>query len=92
MVEFSREHNLPLHVCGKVIVAASDDEIPRLGALFERGQANGVPGLKVLDREQLRDIEPHCAGSEAIYVAGTAITDYTAVCRKYAEMIASQQH
>jgi (S)-2-hydroxyglutarate dehydrogenase len=90
MAEFCREHNLPLQVCGKVIVAASDDEIPRLRALFERGQANGVPGLKVLDREQLREIEPHCAGIEAIYVPGTAITDYTAVCRQYAEIIVSQ--
>jgi len=89
MVEFCREHNLPLQVCGKVIAATTHDEIPRLRALFERGQTNGVSGLKLLNREQLREIEPHCGGIEALYVPGTAITDYAAVCRKYAEIIAT---
>jgi (S)-2-hydroxyglutarate dehydrogenase len=91
MVEFCREHSLPLQVCGKVIVATADDEIPRLRALFERGQANGVPRLRLLNREELREIEPHCTGIQAVHVPGTAITDYTAVCQKYAEKIASQR-
>jgi L-2-hydroxyglutarate oxidase len=90
MVDFCGEHNLPLQVCGKVIVATTEDEISRLRTLFERGQANGVPGLKLMSREQLREIEPHCAGLEAMHVPGTAITDYSAVCRKYAEILASQ--
>jgi (S)-2-hydroxyglutarate dehydrogenase len=89
MVEFCREHNLPLQVCGKVIVAASEDEISRLHALFERGTANRVAALKLLNGEQLREIEPHCGGIEALHVPGTAITDYKAVSRKYAEIIAS---
>ncbi len=48
MVEFCREHNLPYEVCGKVIVATREDEVPRLKVLLERGQANGLAGLRLL--------------------------------------------
>jgi L-2-hydroxyglutarate oxidase len=90
MVEFCREHNLPYEVCGKVIVATSDDEIPRLKVLLERGQANGLAGLRLLQPEELREIEPHCSGVLGVWVPSTGITDYAAVSRKYAEIIAEQ--
>src|SRR5947208_12368069 len=51
MVEFCREHNLKHEICGKVIVATSEEEIPGLKQLLERGQANGLVGLRMLDRE-----------------------------------------
>src|ERR1700736_7000484 len=75
MVEFCREHNLPHEVCGKDIVATTEDEIPRLKGLLERGQANGIAGLRLLQGEQLREIEPHCAGLLGLLVPGTGITD-----------------
>ncbi|PYV54258.1 MAG: L-2-hydroxyglutarate oxidase [Acidobacteria bacterium] len=87
MVEFCREHNLPLQICGKVIVATTDEEMPRLQVLFERGQSNGVPGLRLLTCEQVREIEPHCASLRGLHVPGTGITDYAEVCRKYAAII-----
>jgi L-2-hydroxyglutarate oxidase len=90
MVEFCREHNIPFEVCGKVVAAVREDEIPRLQSLLERGQANGITGLKLLDREQLREIEPHCAGLRGLQVPSTGITDYAAVCEKYAQLIAAQ--
>ncbi len=90
MVEFCREHDLPHQVCGKVIVATRDEEVPRLKELLERGQANGLAGLRLLPPEQLREIEPHCGGLMAVLVPGTGITDYAAVSRKYAEIIAAQ--
>jgi (S)-2-hydroxyglutarate dehydrogenase len=90
MVEFCREHDIPLQVCGKVIVATSADELPRLQILFERGQSNGVPGLRMLPPEEVREIEPHCAAVRGLHVPGTGITDYSGVCRKYAEIIQSQ--
>jgi L-2-hydroxyglutarate oxidase LhgO len=90
MVEFCREHNLPHQICGKVIVATSEDEIPRLKGLLDRGQANGIAGLRLLQPEQLREIEPHCAGLLGLLVPGTGITDYKAVCARYAEIIATQ--
>src|SRR5713226_9090565 len=90
MVEFCREHNLPHEVCGKVIVATSEEEIPRLKVLWERGQANGLAGLRMLQKEQLREIEPHCSGVLGVLVPSTGITDYAAVSRKYAEIVAAQ--
>ncbi len=90
MVAFCREHDLPHAVCGKVIVATSENEIPRLQALFERGQSNGIAGLRMLDAAQLREIEPHCGGLHGIHVPSTGITDYAAVSEKYAELIAAQ--
>lgn len=90
MVEFCRQHALPLQICGKVIVATSNEELPRLQTLFERGQSNGVPGLRMLAAEEVREIEPHCACLRGMHVPGTGITDYAEVCRKYAEIIQSR--
>lgn len=91
MVNFCREHGLPHEVCGKVIVATAEEEIPRLHQLLERGQANGLAGLRRLSREQLRELEPHCTGIAGIHVPVTGITDYAAVGQKYAELIVAQQ-
>jgi L-2-hydroxyglutarate oxidase len=89
MVSFCREHNLPYEVCGKVIVATTEDEIPRLKTLLDRGQANGLTGLRQLQPEQIKEIEPHCSGISGIWVPSTGITDYAAVARKYGEIIAT---
>jgi (S)-2-hydroxyglutarate dehydrogenase len=90
MAEFCREHGIPVQICGKLIVAITTEEIPRLKSLFERGQANGIGGLKLLSREQAHEIEPHGGGVGWLHVPGTGITDYVAVCEKYAELIAAQ--
>jgi len=90
MVEFCRRHTVPYQICGKVIVATNDQEIPRLENLLQRGQANGVSGLRMLDKNQLREIEPHCGGLRGMHVPGTGITDYAIVCQKYAELITAQ--
>jgi (S)-2-hydroxyglutarate dehydrogenase len=90
MLEFCREHNLPHQICGKVIVATCAGEIPALEMLEQRGEANGLARLRMLSREQLREIEPHCGGVRALHVPGTGITDYAAVCRKYSEIISGR--
>lgn len=87
MVRFCREHGVPHDVCGKVIVATRESELPALPELMERGQTNGLTGLHLLSREQLREFEPHCAGIAAIHVPSTGITDYALVSREYAKKI-----
>ena len=87
MVEFCREHGIPHEVCGKVIVATSDEELPRLEELRKRGEANGLTGLRMISPEELREIEPNAAGVRALVVPSTGITDYAVVCEKYAELI-----
>lgn len=90
MVHFCYEHRIPHRVCGKVIVATREDELPRLEELRRRGEANGVIGVKSIGSEELRQIEPHASGLRALLVPSTGITDYAAVCGKYAELVRSQ--
>jgi L-2-hydroxyglutarate oxidase len=90
MVRFCREHGIPYNVCGKVIVATTQAELPRLEELRQRGIANGLAGLRVIGAEELREIEAHAHGLRALVVPSTAITDFAIVCEKYAELIAAQ--
>jgi L-2-hydroxyglutarate oxidase len=90
MVSFCREHGIPHRICGKVIVATQEAGLPRLKELHRRGQANGLTGLRLLTPEELREIEPHAAGLGALLVPSAGITDYGAVCDKYAELITQQ--
>jgi L-2-hydroxyglutarate oxidase len=90
MVEFCRTHGISHRVCGKVIVATSTEEFPRLEELRRRGEANGLTGVQSIGPEQLREIEPHASGLRALVVPSTGITDYAEVCAKYAELIQTQ--
>ncbi len=90
MIEFCREHHIAHEVCGKVIVATEAEELPRLEQLRQRGEANSLTGLRLIGPEQLREIEPHATGLQALVVPSTGITDYAAVGRKYAELIAAR--
>lgn len=80
MVAFCRAHAIPHEICGKVVVAVTADEVPRLDELLRRGQANGLDGLQRLDSAGLKRIEPHAAGVAAARVPQEGIVDYQAVC------------
>ena len=86
MEEFCRAEGVPFDVCGKVIVALSEAELPRLDNILERGRANGV-GCEIIDRGRLLELEPHVAGMRAIHVPETGIVDYPLVCQRLAERI-----
>jgi len=80
MTAYCREKNIPHEICGKVVVAVDESEVPRLRELEARGQANGLTGLRRLDRDELREREPHAAGVAALHVPEEGIVDYAAVC------------
>lgn len=86
MEAFCAEHGIDYEICGKVIVAVDDREIPALERIFERGQANGVQ-CQIIDGDRLREIEPHVAGVKAIHVPEAGIVNYRQVCDKLAELI-----
>ncbi len=90
MLAFCREHGIPHQICGKVVVATSEEELSRLEELLRRGEANGVPGLSMIGPERLRELEPHAAGIRALHVPGTGITDYEVVGQKYAELVTAR--
>jgi L-2-hydroxyglutarate oxidase LhgO len=90
MKEFCAQYGIRVDPIGKVIVATSEAELPRLQMLFERGTANGVQGLALLDRDQLREIEPHAAAIRAIHSPTTSIVDYGEVAQALARELLTQ--
>ncbi|MGE0607775.1 MAG: L-2-hydroxyglutarate oxidase [Pirellulales bacterium] len=86
MVRFCQQEGVPYDICGKVVVAVNEAELPALARIHERGLANGVP-CEIIGRERLIEIEPHSAGIQAIHVPGTGIVDYPGVCRQLARRI-----
>jgi len=87
MLAFCREHGVPHEQCGKIVVATSAEELPRLDLLWERGLANGLQGLRRLTSPEIQEIEPHAAGLAAIHVPQEGIVDYPAVTAKLGELI-----
>ena len=86
MEEFCAAEGISYEICGKVIVALDESELPALERIFERGQANGV-ACEVIDRERLTELEPHSAGIKAIHVPEAGIVNYKQVCQRLAERV-----
>ena len=89
MVAYCQAGALDIRRIGKLIVALHDDELPALAELERRGRANGVPGLRRIDGDELHAIEPHVAGIAALHSPATAIVDFGAVCRRLAADVAA---
>jgi len=79
------ERGLPVEECGKLVVALDDSELDRLRELERRATANGVPGMRWLDGDELLEIEPHATGIAGLHSPTTAITDYRAVAQAFAD-------
>lgn len=86
MQSFCETQGIDYDICGKVIVALDESELPALERIFERGQANGV-NCEIIGRERLHELEPHAAGIQAIHVPEAGIVNYRQVCRRLAEII-----
>ena len=86
MERFCEEEGIAFERCGKVIVATSQSELPILEMIFERGRQNGIE-CRLIDRDELFELEPHAAGLKAIHVPGAGITDYKRVCHALARRI-----
>lgn len=87
LLDFCDTNNIRYDICGKIIVATSDKEIPYMNNLYERGLQNKLSGLKILNSEQVKEIEPYVECKAAIYVPQTGIIDYSEVSNKYLEII-----
>jgi len=90
MVAFCEENSIPHDVCGKLVVAANESELARLRALHERGQVNGLEGLRWLTRDEMREIEPHVGGVAALRVPQEGIADYPKVCEVLAARLSER--
>ncbi|MEN9448613.1 MAG: hypothetical protein RJA25_1903 [Bacteroidota bacterium] len=81
IIDFAEKHNISYDLCGKIIVAKNEKELPLLDTIYTRGIENGLQNLNYLSREEFREIEPHCEGVKAIKVPQTGIIDYPAVAQ-----------
>jgi (S)-2-hydroxyglutarate dehydrogenase len=92
MVEFCQRHQIAHEVCGKIVVAVDDAELPRLRNLHQRGQENGLRGLQWLRTEEMREIEPHVAGLAALRVPQEGIVDFPEVTRTMVRLLEATGH
>lgn len=86
LVAFAKQHGIPHDVCGKLIVAMEAEELPRLDKIWERGVANGIEDMRRIGPDEIKAIEPFCAGIAGIQVGCTGIIDFRAATRKMADL------
>jgi (S)-2-hydroxyglutarate dehydrogenase len=89
MEEFCQRERIPYKICGKVIVALEESELPRMEKILENGKANGVVCERI-DVARLKELEPHAAGIAAIHIPEAGIIDYSLVARRLVEIIETQ--
>jgi len=87
LVDFCKENDVPYDICGKVIVATEDEELPRLNKILETGTINEIEDIKKIDRQELKEVEPYAEGIAAIHVPCSGIVDFVGVCEKLRSLI-----
>jgi len=87
LLDFCDKENVKYDLCGKVIVATDEHQLAALETIYERGNQNGLKGIKNISKEELHEIEPHVKGIKGIQVPETGIIDYKVVSLKYGEVI-----
>lgn len=81
LVEFCGENGVQHEICGKVIVASEEKDLPRLHHLYDRGLQNEIEGISLVDEQEMKEIEPFVAGVQAIHVPCAGIVDFTGMCQ-----------
>ncbi len=87
LVDFAREHEVPHEICGKLILATREGELPLLEDIYQRGLQNDTPGIRYLSSKEIQELEPYARGLKAIWVPGAGIIDYPEVVRKFTELM-----
>jgi (S)-2-hydroxyglutarate dehydrogenase len=87
LIDFCNQNQVPYELCGKIVVATEESELPLLKNLYDRGAQNGLKNFRMLKAEELKEYEPHVAGLAGFFVPQTGIVDYKVVAEKYAELI-----
>jgi L-2-hydroxyglutarate oxidase len=90
LLEFCNKEGIPYELCGKIVVATEENELPRLENLYQRGIQNGLTEIRKITPEEIRKYEPHASGIAGIWVPYTGIIDFKDVCAKYSEIFTSR--
>jgi L-2-hydroxyglutarate oxidase len=86
LVAFAKDHGIKHDICGKLIVATDQDELPRLEKIYRTGFANGIEGMERITSDVIKEIEPHCEGISGVRVGCTGIIDFRGATEKMAEI------
>lgn len=92
LIAFAKQFNIPHDICGKLIVATHQSELPHLNKVFKNGIENGVEDIEIIDSKIIKEIEPFCEGIAGIRVGCTGIIDYFEVAKKYSELITAKNN
>ncbi len=87
LIDFCQQNNIPFELCGKIIIAVKDEELPGLNGIFERGLMNGLSGIRMIDQKEAMEIEPFCNAIKGIWVPQAGIIDYRTVANQLKELI-----
>ena len=87
IVAFAKEHNIEHDVCGKIVVATHQEELPRLEKIRQNGLENGLVGVEIIDEARIKEIEPYIDGIKALWVPEAGIIDFKGVTNKLAHLI-----
>lgn len=87
LINFAKQYNIPYDICGKIIVATNPDEIPALEDIYNRGVQNKTPGIKYVDQDEIKTIEPFIKGVKGIHVPSAGIIDYVKVNCQLADLV-----
>lgn len=86
LVQFAKDNNIPHDVCGKIVVATDESELPYLDKIFANGIANEIEGIQKINSEQIKEHEPYCEGIAGIWVPCTGIIDFVKATEKMVEL------
>jgi len=85
--QFCEENGIAYDICGKIIVATDEEELPALDRIYDRGVQNEIEGIRMIGQQEMREIEPYVNGIQAIHVPCAGIVDFAGVCRVLAEKL-----
>ena len=91
LVAFSKKYGVAHDVCGKIVVATEEKELPHMEKIFNNGVANNTEGIEKIGADKIREIEPNVVGIAAIWVPCTGIIDFVGATNKMAEMVVAMQ-
>jgi len=89
LVAFCQQHSIAHDVCGKVVVATDEAELPFLEKIYQIGLENEIEGLRKISGEEIKEYEPYCEGIAGLFVACTGIVDFRAATAKMVELTLS---
>ena len=87
LIAFAKKYRIPYKICGKIIVATEEKELPSLEKIFHNGRENDIEGIEKIGPDEIKQIEPFCSGIAGIRVPSTGVIDFARVANKLAELI-----